>query len=389
MSSTLRQTGFRLPSWGRTQTPWRPLLRIPVADFALRPRPPKLNSDAQLSKPTSKFCSMRPAHEDSGKCLMPSTENFPDIVPIFIISFDRGEHLKRVIQSYTAQDIRVEIIIHDNGSTDPKTLQLLSELSAAGTRVYRADPIFQPDELNKVDASVRDFMKETGQDGPYVVTDCDIDLSCARADALRTYLELLEIFDDADCVGPMLRISDVPKSYPLFNRAMSRHIEQFWRHEPQWMTLRGARVAYLKAPIDTTFAVHRRRSAFRRHKQGVRVYHPFEARHLDWYLSSGHQTNYRVTSSPEISHWDNATEFSRYEAEPDAVLNYTVVEGELGDLRAVLKSTLDNPLGDTNRTRTIWERLRERIPIFGERRRSDLQMPRLFASPAVADYQPR
>jgi hypothetical protein len=223
-------------------------------------------------------------------------------------------------------------------------LAILSNLALSGVKIYRFGAIRNPDELNSVDLSVRRYEHETGYNGPYVVTDCDIDLSPARRDALRTYIHFLQMFEDAECVGPMLTIADVPRSYPLFNRVMERHIEQFWGREPEWADVRNGRIAYLKCAIDTTFAVHRAGSAFRRLKHGLRIYHPYEAKHLDWYLSKNEPTTYRVTSSPEISHWDNEKELSRFAHLLETTLNYTIVEGQIGDLRTAAKSTLDNPV---------------------------------------------
>lgn len=264
-------------------------------------------------------------------------------IPIFVISFDRGAYLERVIPSYRAQDIETEIVIHDNGSSDTSTLQVLAEYSSSGLRVYRYGRIAAPENLNDVDLSVSRHRAETGYTGPYVVTDCDVDLTDALPDALRTYLQLLDAFPEVECVGPMLRISDVPRSYPLFNRVMLRHISQFWGRKPSWVQVGGKRVAYLKHRIDTTFAVHRPNSRFRRLKNGLRVYHPYEARHLDWYVSNDDLSRYRQTSSPGISHWDNAIEFAKHKSLPEAVMSYTVVDGPLGELRAIERSTLDNP----------------------------------------------
>src|SRR5438270_1474823 len=91
------------------------------------------------------------------------------LLPVFLISFNRGEYLDRVIQSYQKQNVSVNIIIHDNGSNDPYTLEVLARLSASGTRVYRNSPIFRGDELNNLDLSVRRYVDETGYVGPYAV----------------------------------------------------------------------------------------------------------------------------------------------------------------------------------------------------------------------------
>ena len=79
-------------------------------------------------------------------------------------------------------------------------------------------------------------------------------------------------------------------------------------------TSRGT-VAVLPAVVDTTFALHRAGEAFRRLKSGLRVYEPFEARHLDWYLGgepSAEARGYARSSSPEVSHWNNEVENERH-----------------------------------------------------------------------------
>lgn len=274
---------------------------------------------------------------------MQNSNERSDAIPIFIISFNRGEYIIRAMRSYELQDIPVDIIVHDNGSTDERTLQVLEGLRQAGIRIYQQGAISQPEQLNNVDLSVQHHRAETGYDGPYVVTDCDVDLSSASPSSLRTYLALLDRFPDVECVGPMLTIADIPKSYPLFNRVMARHISQFWSRQPEWVELSCARVAYLRHAIDTTFAVHRQGSQFRRLKSGLRVYHPYEAKHLDWYITKSEASEYRATSSPAISHWDNDSEIATYQSLPDEVLGYTIVAGERGSLRTVRRSTLDNP----------------------------------------------
>lgn len=144
----------------------------------------------------------------------------------------------------------------------------------------------------------------TRASGPYIVSDDDIDLSDADPRAIAIYAELLARFDIA-CVGPMLRIADVPRSYPLYNHMMNRHIGQFWSRRPRWVETAAGRVGVLDAPIDTTFALHRAGEPFRRLKPGLRVYAPYDARHLDWY-PIGAGGGYRDSSSAGISHWNNA-----------------------------------------------------------------------------------
>ncbi len=248
-------------------------------------------------------------------------------LPVFIISFNRGIYLRQVIDSYYRQSLPVDVIVHDNGSDDPATLDTLSRLEKEGVAVYRRSKIDAVDDLNLVDKSIRSYFGWFRKRSQYVVTDCDIDLSIASPDTLEVYRELLERFPDAECVGPMLRIEDIPESYPLYNRVMNRHIEQFWHKQPEIIETRYGQCAFIRAQIDTTFALHREGSRFRRMKKGLRVYNPFEALHLDWYPHNL-ESAYQKSSSSEISHWNNTEQFSEYGGEKLRFDQYNVVDAD-------------------------------------------------------------
>lgn len=229
------------------------------------------------------------------------------VVPVFLISFNRGAMLERAIDSLKRLDQHTQIIIQDNGSTDPLTLAVLERLEGEGAQVVHREPINSADELNLVDETVSEFFANRPH-APYVVSDCDIDIGIADRRALSLYAELLDLFPAADCVGPMLRIRDVPVSYPLYNRMMNRHIDQFWKRRPSWVETSLGRVAYIEAPFDTTLALHRAGEPFKRFKAGLRVYEPYEALHLDWYIGPESTDIYNTTSRSGISHWNNAAE---------------------------------------------------------------------------------
>jgi glycosyltransferase involved in cell wall biosynthesis len=176
---------------------------------------------------------------------------------VFLISFNRGAMLKRTIAGIRGLSHPTEIVVHDNGSNDGSTLSVLEQIEREGIRVVRREAINSPDELEKVDDTVRAFFADRPAPTRYVISDCDIDLSIADARALDLYHELLDGFSEADCVGPMLRIRDVPSTYPLFNQMMNRHMEQFWHRTPSWIETSLGRVAYIEAPFDTTWGAAR------------------------------------------------------------------------------------------------------------------------------------
>lgn len=235
-------------------------------------------------------------------------------IPVFLISFDRGAQLRKTVNGVRQLDTATEIVIHDNGSTDPDALRTRDELECEGVQVFRESPIASPEELDGVNDSVERFFAEWGEPSRYVVSDCDIDMSVSDPRALDLYDHMLNRFVQLECVGPMLRIRDVPRDYPLYNRAMNRHVEQFWRHKPTIVETSFGPVAVLATGIDTTFALHRAGDPFRRLKNGFRVYEPFEALHLDWYQLDGDP--YTDSSSSEISHWNNRGEHGRWQHEP-------------------------------------------------------------------------
>jgi hypothetical protein len=266
--------------------------------------------------------------EDEGRRLIPTVACRRRPIPTFLISFDRGAMLERSIASLKALDQPTEIVVHDNGSADPATLAILDRLEQDDVLVARREKIEVADDLNRVDETVKEFFSTWAEPSRYVVSDCDIDLAVASSDALAIYDELLNRFRHVASVGPMLRIRDIPHDYPLFHRVMNRHVEQFWHKRPEWVDLSIGRVAYLDTVIDTTLALHRAGEPFHRLKRSLRVYEPYEARHLDWYVSERTAGVYNDTSSPEISHWNNAAEWRSHADVELQHTRYYVVRAE-------------------------------------------------------------
>lgn len=247
------------------------------------------------SFPSVRLPSSRPTFKAGNTRLAP---------PIFVLSFNRAKQLGQVVESYRRLSPSSDIVVHDFGSEDPETLDVLDQLEGNRIQVERSRKIANADQLEEVNASIARYFEHFDEPQRYVVTDCDVDLSIADQNTLRMYDALLDRFPEVDCVGPMLRIRDVPPSYPLYARVMNKQVGKFWRNRPQWVRVNGRKVAYLEAKIDTTFALHRAGRPFKRLRKGLRVYHPYEARHLDWYCSTEDFLNaYATSASPGISHW--------------------------------------------------------------------------------------
>jgi len=228
-------------------------------------------------------------------------ENLP---PIFLISYNRSRMLRQAINGIRLQG-SYPIIVQDNGSTDPEVHILLKELEEEGVKVHRRPAIHSPDQLINVQQSINEWFSSNPQ-SDYVVSDCDIDISHFHKDWLRVYRHLLGKYPGLGCVGCMLRVRDVPYSYPARRRMMNRFVEEFWGRKPVIEDLPEGfemrQVAYLRGRIDTTFALHRKGAPFRRMKTCMRVYAPYEGLHLDWYPNYQSYHNNRVNG---ISHWGN------------------------------------------------------------------------------------
>lgn len=261
-----------------------------------------------------------------------------EILPVFIISYNRADMIRRCIAGLKHLNTPLQIIIHDNGSDEPETLALLDQLEQSGLTIYHSHKLSHPDELNNVQQSIADYFDKRGMQSDYIVTDCDIDLSVADSDAINIYRELLYFNEQIQCCGPMLRISDIPREYPLYAHVMNRHIEQFWQKNPSFVTVLGKKVAVQPAVIDTTFAIHKKGHPFTRLKIGLRVYHPYEALHLDWYLTET-TNDYHHRSNSNIAHWNNQAWFNDHQNAQLQYDAYKVVEtDEFGDLTVRLRT---------------------------------------------------
>ncbi|HMQ07311.1 MAG TPA: polysaccharide pyruvyl transferase family protein [Saprospiraceae bacterium] len=232
-------------------------------------------------------------------------------IPIFIISFNRPEWLSKVIASYRLQTHPIEIVVHDNGSDDPVTIRLLKKMERQkDITVYRYPKIKEANDLHNINLSLQEYFKYYSEPQRYIITDCDVDFSETSPDAIEVLDILLDRFHEVACAGPMLRIRDIPRSYPLYNRLINWEVKMFWNRKPKLINIDHQRkAAILPGKFDTTFALYRAGSRFSRIQEGLRVYEPYDAIHLDWYItkdgSDFFQNHYVKTSNSNISHWGN------------------------------------------------------------------------------------
>lgn len=229
-----------------------------------------------------------------------------DKIPIFIVTRDRVEVLKKCIESLKQLSTPYQVVIHDNRSTYIPLLEYLKAGEKSGELVvYRNER----NELDDVKNTINDYFSKGCRAQYYVVTDPDIELLNVKSDMLEYYKFLLESNAKAVVVGPMLEINDIPDYYPLKQRAIEGHTRQFWGKTGRKVNYNDESLQVLDCLIDTTFGLYRREFKFVRHNSGIRTYAPYSARHLDWYIDPDNMTydqKYYLQSSSDIGHWSSS-----------------------------------------------------------------------------------
>lgn len=208
------------------------------------------------------------------------------MIPIFIISFERLDALERSIRSYY-ENIKTpfEIVIMDFGSTFVPTLKYLKILEQKGIKVYWKEKLSNKRRFNVcIDEIIQDYFKDHPKNN-YVITDPDIVLDNVDGDVLDVYAHFLGLLPENFIVGPMLRIDDLPDHYPLKEEVAFKGWEAFYHsRKVNVIQYKGKTIKYVLVRIDTTFAMNRAGTHWRRHRMAARVLPPYAARHLEWYL---------------------------------------------------------------------------------------------------------
>lgn len=230
------------------------------------------------------------------------------MIPIFIITCDRLKVLEQSIQSYY-DNIKTpfKIVIIDFGSTFIPTLKYLKQLQGEGKKVYWMDKINRNSDLNGIDKIIQNYFFDHPVSN-YVVTDPDIALDDVNGDILEVYSYLLEEVPGINVVGPMLRIDDIPDYYPKKAKVVSKSLHvDFHSRTVSTIKYKDRDIKYIFAPIDTTFAMSKAGTHWMRLKRGARIFSPYSAKHLDWYINpedlSPDQTYYIEHASKKIAHW--------------------------------------------------------------------------------------
>jgi len=206
-------------------------------------------------------------------------------VPILVLSRDRVGTLKKSVESYQQTFATpYEIIVLDHNSTYPPMLEYIKrKQDEKQFTVHFLQSQLWDDALVESSRFIEQYLKAHPHAEYYVFTDPDIAFYNTRSDALLFFAANLASCSKIRVVGPGLVISDIPDHYK------DKNPEKMWGDTPNLATWKGIRYHVVRQPIDTTFAMRRRKTIYARMQHGgttLRAYAPYVATHTDWYLNS-------------------------------------------------------------------------------------------------------
>jgi len=240
------------------------------------------------------------------------------MIPIFIITCDRIEVLKKSMQSYRdCIKTPFEIIICDQSSTFKPMIEFLRKLESDGITVFRWKENLndgREKNLPRNDAKIREDIQNYFQNHPksnYVVTDPDIFLDNVDGDILEIYAHFLNIMPEIVVVGPMLRIDDIPDYFPrrkklISTTPISTHVN-FHSRKVHVIQYKDKAIKYAIIAIHTTFGMYRKGYLWAGGvKPGIRTHGPYSAKHLDWYVDPKNVSKdqrYYINHASINTHW--------------------------------------------------------------------------------------
>ena len=229
-------------------------------------------------------------------------------IPIFIVVKDRLTALKKSFDSYNEQiNYPVEYVFIDNNSTYKPTIEYLKQKESSGHKVYwnkcktcntssfpAAWPKIIKEHIHNIKSGIPNY---------YVLTDSDIELDNVCKNILEIFIYIINKIN-TDCVGPALRIDDIPDYYPLKSDVLKKHKEFWMASKIKKINLNGNVIKYINAPIATTFGLYRSKYTFKRWKHAIRVFEPYSAKHLDWYINPDCMTDdQKYYLNNKVTHW--------------------------------------------------------------------------------------
>ncbi|MDD3012239.1 MAG: hypothetical protein PHC34_00865 [Candidatus Gastranaerophilales bacterium] len=218
-------------------------------------------------------------------------------IPVFIITRNRLECLKKLIEWLGKNDLK-NIHILDNNSTYKPLVDYLDKLPY---KVYKFEENIGHLVLWK--CNLFDNIIKTQN---FILSDPDvIPFDDCPTDVIEQFLKILNENSQLTKVGFSLEINDIPDYNPLR--------ESICEWESQYWTKKIDNPNYdfdlYTAHIDTTFALYRPDIHYRDEKwyDAIRTGKPYIARHLPWYQNPDNLNEedeyYKSTVAYDYSNW--------------------------------------------------------------------------------------
>ena len=192
------------------------------------------------------------------------------MIPVYINNFNRLEPVKALVDDLSRMNSPTKITIVDNASCMKELLKWYLELSE-----YRPDVrvVYQANN------GPRGYWRCMDHGDPYyVVCDPDVDISTCPNDMLCVMVEILSRNPSITKIGPSIRIDDVPKEYPFYERVQL--------DEGRFYKKKHEATGWWEAEIDTAFAMCRTGTTFT-YGPALRGPDPYVMRHLPFYEIPG------------------------------------------------------------------------------------------------------
>ena len=220
-------------------------------------------------------------------------------IPIYIISYNRFEYLRQMLEWLEKCGYKNITIIDNNSNYEP----LLEFYKTCPYNVIRMKKNYGHFVFYK---HIRFFWKRILSF--YILTDPDLSLveECPN-DFVEQFVKIMVDYPSYYKVGFSLRIDDIPDDYYLKYEVLVCHTRFYEK------IINNPKYAYkiYNAPIDTTFALNSPDlySPFTGYKyKGLRTGTPYQLRHLPWYVTQRNSEveNYIKTARHDISNWDGS-----------------------------------------------------------------------------------
>lgn len=201
-------------------------------------------------------------------------------IPIYIISFNRLEDLKLLIENLENKGYK-NIHILDNKSTYPPLLEYYKNINHT---IHYLDKnyghmVFW--ECGQFDDVIKNQY--------YAISDSDIlPVNECPDDFIELFYNILKKNPKFTKVGFSLKIDDIPDTFSK-KEFMQTVESQFYILEHEFK-YKGKKQLVYDASLDTTFALYKPNIKLSKFTKGIRTGFPYQTKHLPWYKDENNKS---------------------------------------------------------------------------------------------------